>query len=318
MKLSVVVALYNEEENIKPLCEKLFAALDGKEYSYEIIMVNDGSTDATIPEIKKINSPQIKIVELMGNYGQSAALSAGIEAAEGEYIVTMDGDLQNDPDDIDAMLTKAIDEEWDLVAGIRANRQDGMFLRKIPSKIANRMIQRSTGIRIKDYGCTLKVFTNQIAKDLGMYGELHRFIPVLVSLQGGRITQMDVKHHPRIFGKSKYGINRTFKVMADLLLMIFFKKYLQKPIHLFGTWGLLVLGAGVSIDVYMLVQKFMGEAIMNKSMTILGVLLTLGGIQLITIGIITELQMRTYYESQNKKPYKIRNIFIGKEKQKRA
>lgn len=318
MKLSVVVALYNEEENIKPLCEKLFAALDGKEYSYEIIMVNDGSTDATIPEIKKINSPQIKIVELMGNYGQSAALSAGIEAAEGEYIVTMDGDLQNDPDDIDAMLTKAIDEEWDLVAGIRANRQDGMFLRKIPSKIANRMIQRSTGIRIKDYGCTLKVFTNQIAKDLGMYGELHRFIPVLVSLQGGRITQMDVKHHPRIFGKSKYGINRTFKVMADLLLMVFFKKYLQKPIHLFGTWGLLVLGAGVSIDVYMLVQKFMGEAIMNKSMTILGVLLTLGGIQLITIGIITELQMRTYYESQNKKPYKIRNIFIGKEKQKRA
>lgn len=311
-QLSVVIAVYNEEENIKPLFENVFTALEG--YDFEVVIVNDGSTDGTIREIKKLDDPRVKLVELMKNFGQSAAMSAGIDVAIGDYIVTMDGDLQNDPSDIPTMLKLAIDEEWDLVAGTRAKRKDGMFLRKIPSKIANRIIQRSTGVRIKDYGCTLKVFTNDIAKGMGMYGELHRFIPVLISLQGGTITQMDVKHHPRQFGKSKYGLNRTFKVMADLMLMLFFKKYLAKPIHLFGTWGIFILTAGISIDIYMLVLKIMGESIMTRSLMILGVLLTLAGIQLITIGLFSELQMRTYYESQNKKPYRIRNIFVGKEK----
>lgn len=311
-QLSVVIAVYNEEENIKPLFENVFGALDG--YDFEVVIVNDGSTDGTVIEIKKLDDRRVKLVELMKNFGQSSAMSAGIDVAEGEYIVTMDGDLQNDPTDIPAMLKLAIDEEWDLVAGTRAKRKDGMFLRKIPSKIANRIIQRSTGIRIKDYGCTLKVFTSEIAKGMGMYGELHRFIPVLVSLQGGTITQMDVKHHSRQFGKSKYGINRTFKVMADLMLMLFFKKYLAKPIHLFGTWGIFILTAGIGIDIYMLILKLMGEAIMTRSLMILGVMLTLAGIQLITIGLFSELQMRTYYESQNKKPYRIRNIFVGKEK----
>lgn len=315
-KLSIVVCLYNEEESIKPLAEQLFSALEG--YDYEIVMVDDGSTDSTLAEIKKLDDDRIKLVELMRNYGQSSALSAGIDHASGEYIVTMDGDLQNDPSDIPMMLKLAEDEEWDLVAGVRKNRKDGMFLRKIPSKIANRMIQRSTGIRIKDYGCTLKVFTSQVAKNLGIYGELHRFMPVLASLQGARITQVDVKHHARQFGKSKYGIGRTFKVVSDLLLMIFMKRYMQKPIHLFGKWGLLVLGAGVVIDAYMLIEKIRGYSIMDRSLTVLGIMLTLGGIQLITIGIVTELQMRTYYESQNKTPYKIRRVFIGQEKQKTA
>ncbi len=312
LDISVVIAVYNEEENVKPLLDQVHAALSGMEF--EIVLVNDGSTDQTIAEAKKYNSPHVKLVQLMKNYGQSSAMSAGIDVASGAYIVTMDGDLQNDPSDIPAMLQLAKEGEWDLVAGTRANRKDGMFLRKVPSRIANRIIRRSTGVRIKDYGCSLKVFTADIAKNMGMYGELHRFIPVLVSMQGGTITQMDVKHHARQFGQSKYGIGRTFRVVADLMLMLFMKKWLARPIHLFGKWGMFVLLPGIGIDIYLLIEKIMGEPIMNRSLTILGVLLTLGGIQLITFGIVTELQMRTYYESQGKKPYRIRNIFVGKNK----
>lgn len=310
--VSVVIAVLNEEENVKPLLDQVHDAL--KAFKFEVILVDDGSTDGTIAEARKYNSPNVKVLQLRKNYGQSPAMSAGIDKAIGRYIVTMDGDLQNDPSDIPRMVELAKEGDWDLVAGIRANRQDGMVLRKIPSKIANRIIQKSTGIKIKDYGCSLKVFTNDIAKDMGMYGELHRFIPVLVSIQGGTITQTEVKHHARQFGQSKYGLGRTFKVMSDLLLMVFLKKYLARPIHLFGKWGLFVLLLGVGIDVYLLVMKIMGEPIMNRSLTILGVLLTLGGIQLITFGIIAELQMRVYYESQKKKPYRIKNTFIGKEK----
>ena len=277
-------------------------------------MVNDGSTDKTLENIKALNDPKIKLVELRSNYGQSSAMSAGIDYAEGNYIIPLDGDLQNDPSDIPAMLKMAEEGEWDIVAGTRKNRKDGMFLRKIPSKIANRIIQRSTGVRIKDYGCTLKVIKKEIAKDIRIYGELHRFIPVLGSLQGARITQMDVKHHPRIHGKSKYGIGRTFKVVADLMLMLFFKKYLQRPIHLFGKWGFFIFSAGAIIDIYLLVVKIMGNEIGNRPLVTLGVMLTLGGIQLITIGVVAELLMRTYFESQNKRPYKVRNVFVGDDK----
>lgn len=223
-------------------------------------------------------------------------------------MVTMDGDMQNDPSDIPGMLKLAIEQDWDLVAGARKNRQDGMFLRKIPSKIANSIIRSSTGVKIKDYGCTLKVFKSDLAKNLALYGELHRFIPVLASLEGARITQVDVKHHAREFGKSKYGINRTFKVISDLLLMIFFKKYMQKPMHLFGGLGLILTLIGLVINSYFLVLKIMGHDIWGKPMLLLGILLVLAGIQLITVGIIADLQMRTYYESQNKRPYTIRKI----------
>jgi hypothetical protein len=197
------------------------------------------------------------------------------------------------------------------VAGIRKNRQDGMFLRKVPSRLANYIIRSSTGVKIKDYGCTLKVFKSDIAKNLGLYGELHRFIPVLASLEGARITQVDVKHHARQHGKSKYGIGRTFRVVSDLLLMLFFKRYMQKPMHLFGNLGLLMLLAGVAISIYLLVVKILGQDIWGRPLLILGVLLLLAGIQLITVGIAAELQMRTYYESQKKKPYKIRKISSG-------
>ena len=218
LKLSIIICVYNEEPNIKPLNKWINESIH--DIDYEIIYVDDGSTDRTRQEIIALEDPKVILVEFRKNYGQSSALYAGIDQARGEYLVTMDGDLQNDPSDVPMMLKLAEDEGWDLVAGIRKNRQDGMFLRKVPSKIANAIIRKSTGVHIKDYGCTLKVFKSDLAKNIGLYGELHRFIPVLASLEGATITQVDVKHHAREFGKSKYGINRTFKVISDLLLMV--------------------------------------------------------------------------------------------------
>jgi len=308
-KLSVIICVYNEEKNVRPLVSQLFSALEG--IDYEIIYVDDGSTDGTVKEIQAFNDRRIKLVRLSRNYGQSAALAAGIAEAGGEFLVTMDGDLQNDPADIPMMMTMAEEGKWDIVAGVRANRQDGMFLRKIPSKIANAMIRRTTGVYIKDYGCTLKVFRSETAKNLGLYGELHRFIPVLASFDGASITQVDVRHHPRQYGKSKYGINRTLKVISDLLLMLFFKKYLDKPMHLFGNFGLIIFGIGALIDLYMLVLKILGNEIWGKPLLLLGILLTIAGLQIITVGIILEVLTRTYYESQDKKPYRIKSITRG-------
>ena len=309
-KLSVVITVMNEEENIQPLCIQLKEALES--IDYEVIFVDDGSTDKTVQEIKKYSTERFKTVIFNKNYGQSPAMAAGIDAAEGEYICTIDGDLQNDPSDIPFMLKKAEEEDWDLVAGNRANRQDGAFLRKIPSKIANYFIRRLTKVTIKDYGCTLKVFKQDIAKNLGLYGDLHRFIPVLASLQGASIVQVDVKHHARIHGISKYNLNRTFKVVSDLILVVFFKRYFQKPMHLFGTAGAIVFVLGIIINIYLLVLKVMGNDIWGRPLLLLGVLLIMGGIQLITIGIIAELLMRTYYESQNKTVYRIKETYIGK------
>ncbi len=306
VRLSIVICVYNEEPNIKPLTDWIFDSL--QDIEFELIYVNDGSTDNTVEEIKKINDPRITLIELNKNYGQSSALAAGIEEASGAYIVTMDGDLQNDPTDIPVMLKKAEDEEWDLVAGIRAIRKDDVFLRKIPSKIANFIIRNTTGVKMKDYGCTLKVFRSETAKNLNLYGELHRFIPILAYQDGATITQMNVKHHPRKYGKSKYGIGRTIKVISDLLLILFFKKYMQKPMHLFGNLGVLIFLLGAAIDIYMIVLKILGHDIWGKPLLLLGVFLTLAGIQLITVGIIAELLVRTYYESQRKKPYRIKRI----------
>lgn len=309
-KLSVVVTVYNEEENIRPLIERISTAL--QDYDYEIVYVDDGSTDGTMKELKAIDHDRLRVVEFKKNYGQSLALMAGIEYAEGEYIVTMDGDLQNDPSDIPMMLSVIESGNWDMIVGNRANRKDGMLLRKIPSKIANFIIRNLTEVRLKDYGCALKIFKSDLAKDLGIYGELHRFISVLASLEGARITQVDVKHHAREFGKSKYGLNRTFKVISDLLLMLFFKKYLQKPMHLFGNIGVFLFTIGILINIYLVVYKFIAQVdIGNRPLLTLGVLLILMGVQFITIGIVVEIQMRTYFESQNKKPYRVRSITEG-------
>lgn len=307
MELSVVITLLNEEDNIEPLFQKIRESLSS--FEYELILVDDGSTDGTVRKIKALADYRTKLISFNRNYGQTAAMAAGIEYAIGEYIVTLDGDLQNDPADIPVMLKKLKDEQWDVVAGNRKNRQDGMLLRKIPSRIANRMIRKMTGVYIHDYGCTLKVFRKDIAKGLGLYGELHRFIPILAVLQGGKITEMDVHHHPRIYGKSKYGLGRTFKVMSDLLLMVFFQKYFRRPIHLFGPIGIISFLLGCAVNFYLLIVKLMGADIWGRPILILGITLTLAGIQFLTFGLIAELMMRTYYESQNKKTYNVREVY---------
>ena len=314
IELSVVIPVMNEEDNIKPLLNAVRSAL--QDFEYEIVLVDDGSTDLTKRKILEYADERTILVELRKNYGQSTAMSAGIDHARGEYIAMLDGDLQNDPTDIPFMLKLLKQEDWDVVAGNRKNRQDGMMMRKIPSKIANALIRRWTGVYIKDYGCTLKVFKREIAEDLGLYGELHRFIPVLAKLQGARITQVDVKHHPRQFGKSKYGINRTFKVLSDLVLMVFFSKYIQKPMHLFGMLGFISLSLGIIINFYLLILKLLGNDIWGKPLLILGLIFLLGGIQLITIGILAEIAIRTYFESQNKKTYKVRHLYQAQKESK--
>ena len=309
--LSVVITVYNEEDNIQPLLKATYTALSGMDY--EIILVEDGSTDRTVAEVKKYANTRTKLVIFNRNYGQTTALAAGIDQATGEYIATMDGDLQNDPTDLPGMLQKAIDEEWDVVAGRRANRKDGFVLRKIPSKIANWIIRNSTNVHLKDYGCTLRVYKAEIAQNMGLYGELHRFIPVLAKQEGAKMTEVDVKHHPRIHGTSKYGLSRTFKVMADLILMLFFQKYFQRPIHLFGGLGLIAFLLGGIINVYLLALKIMGEDIWGRPILILGFMLILGGIQLITTGIIAEIIVRTYFESQDKKTYRVKALYTGEQ-----
>ncbi len=304
--LSVVVTVYNEEENIRPLVERISNALS--ELDYEMIYVDDGSTDGTLKELKSIDHPRLRTVELRKNYGQSSALMAGIDTARGAFIATMDGDLQNDPADLPEMLALAQKEDYDVVSGERVNRKDGMFLRKIPSRIANYIIRKTSGVHLRDYGCALRVFRAEIAKDLGLYGELHRFIPVLAALEGARHAQIPVRHHARQFGTSKYGLSRTFKVVSDLLLMLFFKRYMQRPMHLFGIGGLAVFSIGMLINIYLLVLKILGNDIWGKPLLILGLLLVVAGVQFITIGIVVEIQMRTYYESQKKRPYQIRKI----------
>jgi len=309
MKLSLVITLYNEEENVQPLLERIEGSLSGLDY--EVILVDDGSDDRTVFMVKKYAGDRVRLVVFNRNHGQTTAMAAGIHYAKGEYIVTMDGDLQNDPGDISAMLSKIETEGWGLVAGNRANRKDGLLLRKVPSKIANSIIRWLTGVRISDYGCSLKIFRSDIAHNLGLYGELHRFIPVLAKLQGASITEMDVKHHPRLHGQSKYGLGRTFRVVSDLMLMLFFQKYVQKPMHLFGTIGILSFLLGAVINLYLLAEKIMGNDIWGRPLLLLGVAFLIGGIQLITFGFMAELIMRTYFESQNKTPYRVKEVFIG-------
>lgn len=291
-----------------PLIDAIEAAMP--RFEYEVIFVDDFSQDGTVKAIKTSINPRIHLIELKRNYGQSLALAAGIDYASGEYIVTMDGDMQNDPGDIPMMLSKLIEEDRDLVTGIRTKRKDS-FVKTIPSKIANFIIRRTTKLNIKDQGCALKVFRKETAKELNLYGEMHRFISLLAYLNGARVSEIPVTHHPRKFGKSKYGLGRTFKVINDILLILFQRNYLQKPLYLFGNIGLFFFALGIIINVYLMIVKFMGNDIGNRPLLILGVLFILVGIQLFTIGIVVDLQMRTYYESQRQRPYKIRKISVG-------
>lgn len=307
--LSIVVPLYNEQDNVELLTKKIHESLRG--YNYQIIYVDDFSTDHTKKVVRKMDDDLVTLIELKKNYGQSLALAAGIDHAQGEYIITMDGDLQNDPSDIPQMLEYAVGGEYDLITGIRQKRKDSL-IKKIPSKIANFLVRRATKLDIKDNGCALKIFTKEIAKGLNLYGEMHRFITLLAFLEGAQIKQVPVKHHARHAGKSKYGLERVFKVVADMMLLLFIRKYFQRPIHLFGIFGVLLIILGILMEAYLLIVKFgFGQDIGTRPLLIFGMMFILGGIQLFTIGIVMELLIRTYYESQSKRPYRIKKITIG-------
>lgn len=306
--LSIVIPMYNEEGNAKLLTEAIDKGLEG--YNYEIIYIDDCSQDGTRKEIKDLNNPRVVLVELRKNYGQSSAIAAGIDVAKGEYIITMDGDLQNDPSDLPKMLDKLIEEDMDLVTGIRAKRKDN-FVRTLPSKIANRIIRKTTGLHITDHGCAIKVFNKETAKGLNLYGEMHRFISLLAFMNGARISEVPVKHHARQFGVSKYGLGRTFKVINDLLLILFQRKYMQKPIYLFGNIGLLSFVSGILINLYLLWEKYInGQDIGTRPLLTVGVVFIIMGIQFFTIGIVIDLLMKTYYESQSKRPFNIRKVTV--------
>lgn len=307
--LSIVVPLYNEQDNVVLLTEKIHESLKG--YNYQIVYVDDFSTDQTRKVVLEMDDSLVHLIQLKKNYGQSLALAAGIDYAQGDYIITMDGDLQNDPSDIPQMLGLAEEGEYDLITGIRQKRKDSL-VKKIPSKIANFLVRRVTKLDIKDNGCALKVFTKDIAKGLNLYGEMHRFITLLAFLEGAQIKQVPVKHHARHAGKSKYGLERVFKVVADMMLLLFIRKYFQRPIHLFGIFGFLLIILGVFIELYLLIVKFgFGQDIGTRPLLIFGMMFILGGIQLFTIGIVMELLIRTYYESQSKRPYRIKKVSIG-------
>lgn len=302
---SLIIPMYNEQGNAGLLIDRIRESMGN--LRYELILIDDASKDGTVKEIKEKNDPNVVLIELKKNYGQSSAMMAGFDYASGDYIITLDGDLQNDPSDIPAMINLLEEGEFDLVVGKRQKRKDSS-VRTIPSRIANFIIKKTTKLNISDQGCALKVFTKDTAKDLNLYGENHRFISLMAHLNGARIAEMPVKHHARQFGVSKYGMNRTFKVINDLLLVLFNKKYLSKPIYLFGNIGLITFALGALINIYLLILKILGNEIGGRPLLILGVLLIFIGIQFFTTGIIIDMLMKTYYESQDKRPFNIRKI----------
>jgi glycosyltransferase involved in cell wall biosynthesis len=307
--LSVVIPVLNEEDSIGLLIGQVCEALAG--IDHEVVIVDDGSTDGTRERVRALASERVILVSLKKNYGQSTAMAAGIDHASGTHVAFLDGDLQNDPADIPMMLDLLRAEDWDIVAGNRRDRKDGMLVRKLPSRIANRLIRRITGVGLRDFGCTLKVMRAEVARDLQLHGEMHRFIPAVASLSGARMTEVDVRHHPRRFGRSKYNLSRTFRVISDLMLIYFMRRYAQKPMHIFGTAGFLAFAAGAGINVYLLALKLAGRDIWGKPLLILGMILLLGGIQLVTIGILADIGMRTYHEASQRPIYRVRRTYGG-------
>ncbi|HIC08610.1 MAG TPA: glycosyltransferase [Aquificales bacterium] len=308
--LSVVIPVYNEEENIPKLYEELKEVLEKLPYEYEIIFVDDGSTDRTpqiLEELAK-KDPHVKVVRFRRNYGQTAAMYAGFQYASGDVVITMDGDLQNDPHDIPKLLEK-INEGYDIVSGWRKDRKDPFLSRILPSKIANWIISKVTGVHLHDYGCTLKAYRKEVAKNFRLYGDMHRFLPAVAKSFGAKITEVVVNHRPRLYGKSKYGIGRTIRVILDIFLVKFLNDYLNKPLYVFGPIGLLLMGLGFLIMLYLSVEKlFFGASIGGRPLLILGVLLFLSGLQLVSTGIIAEIIVRTYYESKQDVPYRVEKV----------
>ncbi|HAG85154.1 MAG TPA: glycosyltransferase [Cyanobacteria bacterium UBA12227] len=308
--VSVVVPIYNEVESVPQLIEAIATSLNPTALTYELICVDDGSKDGSAELLKQQAqyNPNLRAVLLRRNYGQTAAMAAGFNYARGHVIVTLDGDLQNDPVDILMMLAK-LEEGYDLVSGWRKNRQDAALTRLLPSKIANWLIGRMTGVKLHDYGCSLKAYRSELVADMNLYGELHRFLPALAFIEGARITELPVRHHPRRHGQSKYGLGRTFRVVMDLFTVFFMKKFLTRPMHVFGLLGLFSILLGLVLGVYLTILKLgLGQSIGDRPLLILAVVLLLTGIQLFSFGLLAELQMRTYHESQGRPIYRVREV----------
>ncbi len=310
--LSIVVPIYNEEESLPFLVNQLLEVLQPMKETFELVLVNDGSSDNSAEVIRKLSFdiPELVGVLLRKNYGQTAAMAAGFDISSGEIVVTLDGDLQNDPADIPLLVNK-IRDGFDLVSGWRYRRQDAAISRKLPSKIANRLIGKVTGVRLNDYGCSLKAYRKEVLTDMRLYGELHRFLPVLANIEGARITEVKVNHRARQFGSSKYGIDRTFRVLMDLLTVWFMNRFLTRPMYVFGFGGILAIIGSFITSFYLLTIKLLGEDIGNRPLLIFALLLAVTGVQLFGFGLLGELQIRTYHESQNRPIYRIRDTFRG-------
>ncbi len=312
LDISVVVPIYNEADSLPELVEQLLSALRPTRDSFELVLVNDGSTDNSANVLTDLGRevPELVGVLLRKNYGQTAAMAAGFDVARGGVIVSLDGDLQNDPADIPKLVEKLRDG-YDLVSGWRYKRKDAALKRKLPSKLANRLIGRVTGVRLHDYGCSLKAYRREVLSDMRLYGELHRFLPVLANIEGARITEIRVNHRSRQYGNSKYGIDRTFRVLMDLLTVWFMNRFLTRPMYVFGFGGLIAILASLLGSFYLLLIKLMGEDIGNRPLLTLVFVLGLAGVQLFCFGLLGELQIRTYHESQGRPIYRIRATLRG-------
>lgn len=309
--VSFIIPVYNEVDNVDALIREVAQTGYRLNRSFEMVLVDDGSKDGTVQALRHLSDefPQLRVVCLKRNFGQTAATAAGFRYAQGKYFVTLDGDLQNDPAQVPEIVDMLEAENLDIVCGWRKHRQDKALTRKLPSMIANRIIGASTGVKIHDYGCSLKVYRAEVAKEVPLYGEMHRFIPALASIDGAVIKEVPVNHRPRVAGTSKYGLSRTFKVILDLLTVLFLKRFLTRPLHMFGRAGFAFFFVGALILGSLVVDKlFFGHDIGTRPLLLLGVLMLLTGIQLISTGMIAEIQARTYFESQDKPIYKVREV----------
>ena len=306
---SIVVPIYNEEDNIAALYQSITSSLDPGGANYEIILVDDGSSDGSYPALKELaaRDTRVKVIRFRRNFGQTAAMSAGFDAASGDIIIPMDGDLQNDPADIPRLIEK-LHEGYDVVSGWRSDRKDTFVTRKIPSMMANALISRMTGVHLHDYGCTLKAYRREVLDGINLYGEMHRFVPALASQVGAKVTEMPVNHRPRLHGTSKYGISRTLRVILDLMTVKFLLTYSTKPIQLFGKWGVYTLMAGMCSGAMTIYLKIFEHLSMNRNpLLILTAFLLFMGVQFIVLGLLGELNARTYYEAQGKPIYTVRD-----------
>jgi len=310
IEVSVVSPIYNEEESIALLVDGLHSTLSKTALRYEIIFINDGSTDASSARLADAARAhkEIKVIEFRRNVGQTAAIMAGIDHARGDIIVTIDADLQNDPQDIPLLIDRLHDGA-DVVSGWRTDRQDAAIKRRLVSRVANAIISAISGVRLHDYGCTLKAYRKEVLEGMRLYGEMHRFVPIYASWMGAKVVEMPVRHHARRFGTSKYGLNRTLKVILDLMVVQFFARYLVKPIYIFGSFGLWsILGGFATIAYALYLKYFEGTSLIQTPLPVLAAMLVLVGVSSILIGLLAEIMVRTYFESQDRRAYDIRRL----------